>query len=549
MADEQIAFDISASGVQQTAGQFEMFSKALTQTSQNSAELSAESRVLGATLTETGGSVGFLSKSYAAANENAQIFKEHGRQMKTLVGELGRSFQVLNPEIAIYSEVLRTGIGVMHGFMELLGGPATVAIGAAVVAFTTLGIVWSHDEKEAQKLAKATKKVNDELDKHSSLAWQKQNIAKRDTNTNDWDALSNAAASDSEYEAVLSTMNAKREKALGLAAKNNDREQAVFADDLRVKIEYFTKQREIARGLANEEDVDDSEGPYKKRKATKAAGSGDDFAREQKNEDAIRKLDKAMLDSGKDIRAMELTDKQRHEANLTEMDKLRFEDKKKLATLDQQFENENAHVQDAIDAKQKLSWQQQTAEFQKQQQLKHASTVLLQQDLMKLGETGAQTFTKGLSELAKGHKLAIGQIIESLGDQLVATGTITLFQGLGRALSSYGLDPTSEAMIALGGVEVGAGLAMGAAGAKAAGGSNAGKGGGSAGAGGSQQAASPNAGGGSQNAPAQPMIINITTPSVISPSAEEGLMIQKAVQRAVNVYGPVHIRGLNGWSG
>ncbi len=97
---------------------------------------------------------------------------------------------------------------------------------------------------------------------------------------------------------------------------------------------------------------------------------------------------------------------------------------------------------------------------------------------------GQETFnTIGSAALAAAAQAAISgddflkTLSAALGGVLVADGIKNEMAGLGRALFSYGLDPTSEALIALGAVEIATGIGFGAAGKSSGGGGGGGAGG------------------------------------------------------------------------
>lgn len=130
-----------------------------------------------------------------------------------------------------------------------------------------------------------------------------------------------------------------------------------------------------------------------------------------------------------------------------------------------------------------------------------------------------------LQEVVKGHHLAFKQIIGSIGDAMVASGTRWLFEGLAMALIP-GMQANGLALAGIGTAEIGAGLALGAA---SSGGSVGGSGGGSQGRQEFQQAHSPLAatpGNGSPN----PNVVNVYFQSTMTPTPRDAIAIQRAMQ-------------------
>lgn len=134
-----------------------------------------------------------------------------------------------------------------------------------------------------------------------------------------------------------------------------------------------------------------------------------------------------------------------------------------------------------------------------------------------------------VQQIASGQKITAQNILMSLGSQLVAQGTIWLFNGDARVAESYGLDPSGYTLNAIGGAAVAAGLAM-MAGSAAAGRSGGGRGGGGV----SRPRAATDdphwqvdrTGGRSQQN------VNIYMPTVVSPTAQDGQRVKQALAEA-----------------
>lgn len=138
---------------------------------------------------------------------------------------------------------------------------------------------------------------------------------------------------------------------------------------------------------------------------------------------------------------------------------------------------------------------------------------------------------KSFQTMAKGQKAQIGMILEGIGDQAVAMGTMTVFDGIAKSIL---LDPRGPPLIGIGGAEVAFGMGLGAVGAHGAGGSASGGGKAQDNPYGANPYSNPQS---PVNQNTGPTIININMPTVLSPSAEDGLRVQQALDAKNRVYG------------
>jgi len=76
----------------------------------------------------------------------------------------------------------------------------------------------------------------------------------------------------------------------------------------------------------------------------------------------------------------------------------------------------------------------------------------------------------GQSSVAGAAKAILGSILKSLGREAIAKGTLNVFEGTARALTSYGLDATAGALIGTGTAEIAFGTGLIAGGAAVSGG-------------------------------------------------------------------------------
>ena len=78
-----------------------------------------------------------------------------------------------------------------------------------------------------------------------------------------------------------------------------------------------------------------------------------------------------------------------------------------------------------------------------------------------------ETLATGEKKTDQAFKKMAASMARNLGSQLISDGTKNLLVGAGRALTSWGTDPTATGLISLGGAEIATGAAMGGIGARA----------------------------------------------------------------------------------
>jgi hypothetical protein len=109
-----------------------------------------------------------------------------------------------------------------------------------------------------------------------------------------------------------------------------------------------------------------------------------------------------------------------------------------------------------------------------------------------------------------------------IGDILVAQGAKWLFEGIGMGIISAGLNPQSEALIALGTAEIAAGMAIGAKSAPGVGGRG----------GGGGRAYVPAAESRGDGGRGGTTVVNLNYSTVTSPTAQDGARAYAGIQRA-----------------
>ncbi len=178
--------------------------------------------------------------------------------------------------------------------------------------------------------------------------------------------------------------------------------------------------------------------------------------------------------------------------------------------------NEEREIAKAASEERKELRRQEAEEYERLD----AQTLQRQQMLRDTGQEafqaiGAASLTAAAQSAVSGKNM-LKAVAAALGGVLIADGVKNEMAGIGRAIFSYGLDPTSEALIAIGAAEIAAGVAFGAAGSDSGKGS---KGAGGGGAGGARKPAFTDARTG------QPVYddgLGPASPTLVAPSKSTG---------------------------
>lgn len=498
------------------------------------------------------------------ANLQFGQFRSAAGASAALVGNFGQSLAVIAPETTGFTKALQQGGMALSQFLGVLGGGPGILLGGAVAGLGLLMSAMATSKREADELAAATAKNTAELNAYlEQISSTRERVGQR---------LAKAADARSYEQRFQAGALSSQEYATEGAAA---RELAGRADEIRRRMleanaagqfEAANKlSAELAKALAApargeqargfeqaaralEESISsgavaartiDIERELLEEAAAARAGGGGGGGRARAGTagqgGALGTSDAAAFMMGQAeggglaarLQAESeaaLKFQQDRVQQTYEAEQLQFEAKRQYAeAYTELVEQEAAKQLEAVTARQAL---ERTAE----QQLAMAK--------MQAVQMGTGAALKGISEVMKGHKLQIGAILEGLGDQFVAAGTGLIFQGLG--LSANPVSPGAGAgMIAVGTAEVAFGLGLGAAGARGPGGSSAtGSAGSNAGRpGGDGGAYSPYRDTFTPSSTAGPVIVNVTMPTVLSPTAEDGLRVQQAIDAGMRVYG------------
>ena len=474
-----------------------------------------------------------------------------------LVGNLGRSFVTITPQAGAMVGGLQSAGMAMSQILGLVGGGPGIILGGIVAAVGLMATMFAKSAEEADKLAESTKKNGEELKAYlKTISDLKATIGERFSGQAG-DAkyekdFSSGKLSSSQYE--IEQQAAKElyeqrhdiQKKLSLAVSESRGDDVIKLLTLKRRAWDAPARGEAARGFQTQAQAREADAAANAA-ALKGMSGAQEIADADKdvNEAAKTAAAKAAAEGAERMKAYQAT-----QDKIAEL--MKASRSKEVAIEGMQIQNE---LQAKLQAIKDISEAQDAAaaEDARRNHIAQAEKDrIAEQNLRNMQERnkaytdaatnmasiGASTSIKMFSELAKGHKLAIGAVLEGIGDQMVAEGTRVLFQAAAFAFIP-GLQVSASGLAGVGAAEIVAGIAMGAAGARSEGGSS--YSGGAAASGGGAKAtnyADPfgqtarygNAAGG-------PTTINVNFPTVLSPSAVDGARIQAAVRQANRVYG------------
>jgi len=508
-------------------------------------EYMAEAQALnasGAAAQATAQQFSVLSSAKMVANDNMGKLRAQASAAAGVIGQLGGAFTTLAPAAGFAQTTLQRFLVTGTGLLGVLGptaGPAALIVGV-VSGVASLAQMMSNASKEADTLAKATEKnaqaMGTYLDRISKLRSEvggKVSGARAEKSLQA--DLGSGKGTSEAYETEIGTRQEALNKRYSAAALEaaNDRggemavaallsKQEVERRQLEVVIAKYTEFQTTAASLeafkienedakakiAAAESTFDKPGTAKKK-----SGSWDEAAAEAANREKIEKLQalESEYEVKKIAREFEAIDRRREQGEI------------ELEEYKARKEEELRFTQEGRDEEQ-AGFEKQMADMAAKRQQTNAA--MLQ---------GASIFAKStvsvLQAAIKGHKMNAAAMVESIGDQLAASGTAHLLQAAAMAFIP-GLQGNAGGLAAVGAIELAVGLGMGAAGAHSAGGSSGG-GGGSSGSSGS----TPVRSGGSEQAEATPTVVYVNFTSLTGPTPEQGRQVAQALEASYRVYG------------
>lgn len=416
-----------------------------------------------------------LNKLGDSMKQRTRDWDSMSKSSSKATAALGAASMALGPlgaEFGVLGQNVSRATGIITNMTSLLGGPWGIAIGLAVTGAGLLAKHFSDASDKADELAKSTAKAR------------------------------------AERQKLVEEVNAAEAK-------------RAFDDDMRVRGELMDieTRRQILRdnpdavltGIRNEfkKPPANGNGGGKKRKTlddlmNDASASGDigDLAGSGMGSPEIDMMEQerqALADADAAREAQRLEQKKLNDEIYIETERNRLEQTEALEAIhfERQAANENAMLE-----------------------LRRG-----------VARDSLNVAMRGLNELVKGNKVTGKQIVQGIGDSLVARGTEAVWQGTLMSLNPF--TPGIGAPLIAGGLAaVGAGLAMGAASRAMPGASGAGSG--AMRATGQQMApASPvSSVGGSAGGSDRPINVNVYMSSTLAPTSEDGVRVLRAIDQA-----------------
>lgn len=409
------------------------------------------------------------------ASQAAMQMATRAQRVTPALSAVGTAISRLSPQVGAIATSFGTAGGAIGGVASVLGGGAGLVVGGLIGLAGAAAIAFKHFNDETKDLARASIDLNTTLEAQVKLIEQARTAASKQQQL-----AMGVAGPDVQFAEVrrLEATLGQNAHERAEARRSGDHAAATRLDAQRRQIEA---RRDAARAQLQE------------ARRAEAALRGDDAegeiadARKQFTDERRQAAEKAAAD--------QLKSGGRFNTDLT------FQLQQRAASVDaaRAFDTLQFGAQPSLDqihggraqALSAAGSKDMGAEFAKS--MKDASQFgEMRSEIEELAgvwdnyqSAGIDAFNAvgvvgigALQGLAKGHEVSFAKAIESVGDMLVASGTRYLLEGGARALFSYGLDPTATGLLTQGSVMVGAGIAMGAAGARAAGGGGGGGGGG-----------------------------------------------------------------------
>jgi hypothetical protein len=477
------------------------------------------------------------AQSLNSFSVNSQQLRQRLSPAAALVGNLSNSLSVLVPEAGGAAKALQIFGMAGSQMLGVLGGGPGIIIGGLVAGIGALGAIMASSKKDADELAKSTeanaKAMGSYLDQLQKL--RSEVGAARSQQKSEGDLqnrlrsgqgsseeygteidvlqkrLSNQYYSDSTLKGLLGAGNRdewdKRQQARRRLEGQRDKYtgfQSSADEQERLLAQQAADKRTLGLELEASGTPSDPKSGGKGMQFQDVRGQLDKL-REMQNEsqDKIAEYARQQRQNSYDLRMLQLKDE--------------------VEASNKAIDEKAAYEEDARRRKAEAEQKAHDQRIKAEQDLKNVAV----QSAQIIAGAGIKTF----QTLAKGQKAQIGQILEGIGDQAVAMGTMTIFDGIAKSIA---LDARGPGLIGIGTAEVAFGIGLGAAGARAPGGSSAGGGKASDNPFGANPYSNPSS---PVNEDRGPTIININMPTVVSPSPEDGVRIQRALDASARVYG------------
>jgi hypothetical protein len=444
---DKITFEVGAAGTDQLVAALAKVDQTLATLGQASARTAESIKPIGPALDELG------KKGKGADDSLGGLARTSARSASALNivgGELAR----LNPELATVVQSVGRASGAMSGFTGVLGGGAGLVAGGAVAAIGLLIDGLAKAKTAEEELATAVEKTTKALDGQTKSA----TLAAVASDPVFYGKLAAAGGQTGMTPELLKTRQIElQEKMKPLNDRVLELQRAVAAGarlnrvttiELQKKQAELDKLRDESQRLS-EYSAEAGRPPptpppelEKKKKVVKLGHGNSEFMAEMATVEAaetkFRKKQEADLVADDDAILKDRVDaKKKSNEEFAKLNQEKFDQEihgaraadKELAKLDSQAAKRNAMLRDvSIDA-----WEA-------------------------IGSAGIQS----LSALVQGQKVSMKAVVASIGDAMVAGGTRAVFEGLAINATPFSFGAGTP-LITVGGEEIGAGLAFGAA--------------------------------------------------------------------------------------
>lgn len=378
-----------------------------------------------------------------------------------------------SPELGKLTGTLGKAAGAASTLSLAIGGPAGLAVGGLVAAFS----IWTdHTEKQRAKLEELNKTMRESMTTTLTFEERLSAVTKARNQMELQKRLDDGSASSDEYKAsiLLQKELLRREQASNpgaVSAFERNSAEAIRRSEARLANALEREKIEAAlqsggnKSGAILDSPENGTGPKSDQSAARNQLEALRAAGEQRKELYTQQLS-ALEDVEK------LYEERRRETARLELDERK-----------QAIQNEYDAARSAADERIRIREEEAEAYIKLEEKL--AEDRKLKQEIAISGARNvAGATTNALVAVARGQKMTVGMYLAAIGEQAVADGSFRILKGAGMLAESYGLDPAGYATIAAGTAEVSFGLALGAAGKGKSGGGSGARGGSSRSAGG-----------------------------------------------------------------
>lgn len=527
---EKIQFKVEATGAQEAAREFERVATSLGKTGQQANDNAKRFADFKKELDSAKAASAQFSAQASAQGDAFIKLSQTASRGANVMNAFSGALSSAVPEIAQVGSVLGRTSSAISAMTGILGGAAGVATGGVLLAVGLFAKGLYDVTQETKNLAKATIDYNTTLEDQLRLlksADEKQRLRQQ---------LALGVASPDVTLAQARSLEARQTQVRFDLANFPRREDGSIDPANAARFERLNKVR-----VALDAEIKKTHADYARLVEENRVFAEEDARNEMEEgkKKGVRKPTREGLMEG--------------ERQYMALERFNLEHKKRMQALDD-AEKLGAQIESEAFARKKAGFEQEQSlrresfnatlkgareadrELAKIDKEREGRNKLFRDsgvEAMKMvGESGIQA----LNAIAKGEKVSGRQIIAGIGDQLVSKGTYYLFEGLARAIASFGADPSAAGLIGLGTAEIAAGMAMGAA---ASGGASGSGGGGnrpqntyyvqnSDGTYTQTVSAIEPASRPSTSMGGEARVVNIYQPTVVSPNAQDGVRLRQA---------------------